>query len=85
MQQGDNGNLREVATGNLHAWKESGVVKTLKYYSAEDTDVCAPCRQRHGTIVMIADGWIGGNLPPIDACVSGRCRCYFRPWDVSLQ
>jgi hypothetical protein len=85
MQLGDDGNLREIATGNLNAWKASGVVKTLKHYSAEDTEVCAPCRQHHGTIVTIADGRIAGNLPPINACVNGRCRCYFRPWDVSLQ
>ena len=85
MQQGDDGNLREIATGNLYAWEESGVVKTLKYYSAEDTEVCAPCRRHHGTIITIADGRIGGNLPPLDACVNGQCRCYFRPWDVTLQ
>jgi SPP1 gp7 family putative phage head morphogenesis protein len=85
MQNRDDGNLREIATGNLHAWKEFGVVKTLKYYSAEDTEVCAPCRRHHGAIVTIADGRVGQNLPPLDACVNERCRCYFRPSDVSLQ
>ena len=74
MHQGNGGNVREIATGNLNAWKEAGVVKTLKYCSAEDTEVCAPCRQHHGTIVMSADGWIGGNLPPIDAYVSLRFK-----------
>ena len=36
MQEGDERDLREIATGNLDAWKASGVVKTLKYYSAEE-------------------------------------------------
>jgi SPP1 gp7 family putative phage head morphogenesis protein len=85
MQQGDDGSLREIATENLNAWKEAGVVKTLKYHSAEDAEDCPPCRRHHGLIVRIDEGAIGKNLPPLDACVNERCRCYFRPWDVSLQ
>jgi hypothetical protein len=54
MQNGDDGGLREVAIGNLEAWKQSGVVKTLKYYSAEDAEVCAPCRLHHGAMIAIA-------------------------------
>ena len=68
MQQGEHGDLREIATGNLHAWKASGVVKTLKYYSAGDTGkFVRRAEQHHGTVVTIADGRIGGKLPPIDA------------------
>ena len=26
-----------------------------------------------------------GVIDRRSACVNGRCRCYFRPWDVSLQ
>ena len=31
MQEREHGDLREIATGNLDAWKASGVVKTLRY------------------------------------------------------
>jgi SPP1 gp7 family putative phage head morphogenesis protein len=64
--QGDD--LREIATGNLDAWKASGVVKTLKYYSADDAEVCSSCKQHHGLIVKVDDTAIGKNLPPLGAC-----------------
>jgi len=35
--------IQETAAQNLTAWKNSGVVKTLKFFSAEDADVCAAC------------------------------------------
>jgi SPP1 gp7 family putative phage head morphogenesis protein len=85
MQPGGDDDLREIAVANLDAWKQSGVVKTLKYYSAEDAEVCSQCRQHHGMIVRTDEAVIGSNLPPIDGCLNWRCRCYFRPWDVSLQ
>ena len=77
--------LADVASANLAAWRASGVVKTLKFYSAEDADVCTECATQHGTIVNIADGKVGVNLPPLKTCERIRCRCYFRPWDVSLD
>jgi len=77
--------VQETAAQNLATWKTSGVVKTVKYYGAQDTDVCAACRARHGVVVNISEAEIGTNLPPLPACSSGRCRCYFRPWDVSIE
>jgi NAD+--asparagine ADP-ribosyltransferase len=77
--------LREIAEKNLVAWKQSGVVKTLKFYSADDGEACGACQQQHGKVVAVADGEIGLNLPPLDACTNARCRCYFRPWDVSVE
>ena len=85
MQRGAEGDLRDIAAGNLDVWKRSGVIGSLRCYSAEDAEVCAPCRRHHGLIVRVDEGAIGKNLPPLDACVNGRCRCYFRPWDVLLQ
>jgi SPP1 gp7 family putative phage head morphogenesis protein len=85
MKQGDDGDLRETAFANLETWKQSGAVKTLRFYSAEDGGVCCDCRQRHGLIVSIDDAAVGLNLPPLDACCNERRRCYFRPWDVSVQ
>jgi hypothetical protein len=39
--------LSDIGNKNLAAWRASGIVKTLKYYSAEDAAVCAECRERH--------------------------------------
>ena len=76
--------IHETAAQNLLAWKNSGVVKTLKYFSAEDEDACASCRAHDGTIITIADAEISVNLPPLLTCSSSRCRCYFRPRDISI-
>jgi len=38
-----------------------------------------------GTVVKTADAEIGVNLPPLPACSSSRCRCYFRPCDISIE
>jgi SPP1 gp7 family putative phage head morphogenesis protein len=65
---------QQTAADNPTAWKKSGVVKTLKYYSAEDADVCAICRAHHGAVVNISEAAIGANLPPLPACSSRACR-----------
>ena len=76
--------VKETAAHNLAAWQASGVVKTLKYYSAEDADVCAACAERHGSIVQVVEGKIGDNLPPLGTCQNVRCRCY-RPETISIE
>jgi SPP1 gp7 family putative phage head morphogenesis protein len=76
--------VREIAKSNLDAWKRSGV-KTLKFYSADDGEACGACQQQHGKVVAVNDGVVGLNLPPLDACTTARCRCYFRPWDVMIE
>ena len=77
--------VQQTAVHNLAAWKQSGVVKTLKYFSAEDADVWAACKARHGVLVDIAEAEIGVTLAPLPAFSSTRCRCYFRPWDVPIE
>jgi hypothetical protein len=77
--------IYETAAQNLAAWKRSGVVKTLKCYSAEDDDVCETCRQHDGNIVKIEEAVIGVYIPKFDNCSSNQCRCYFRPWDISIE
>ena len=77
--------VQETAAHNLAAWKTSGVVKILKCYSADDAHVCATCRAHHGAVVNVSNTTIGVDLPPHPACSSRRCRCYFRPWDVSVK
>jgi len=68
MQPRGDDDLRKTAIGNFEAWKQSGVVKALRCFSAEDEGVCSACRARHGAIVTITDASIGANLPPLDAC-----------------
>jgi SPP1 gp7 family putative phage head morphogenesis protein len=85
MQPGGDDDVRKIAIANLDTWKQSGVVKALRCFSVEDEGVCSACKARHGAVVTITDGSIGANLPPLDACVNYRCRCYFRPWYVSIQ
>jgi len=77
--------IRQIAAVNLDGWRRSGVVKTLKFYSADDAVACAVCECHHQEIVAVEDGVVGVNLPPLDDCKKARCRCYFRPWDVSVE
>jgi hypothetical protein len=75
--------VKETASRELTTWKKSGVVMTLKCYSAEDDDVCATCSQRHGSIVRIEEAVIGVTILKFDDCACLQCRCYFRPWDIA--
>ena len=85
--------LAEIAASNLQAWKESEVVKTLKIYNAPNGVVCSECRKHDSAIVQIGEAKIGANLPPFPKCLStdikqfGRrgCRCYWQPFDISLE
>jgi SPP1 gp7 family putative phage head morphogenesis protein len=85
MANADNEPIREIAAQNLLAWKKAGVVKSLKYYSADDDAVCDNCKKHSGAIIEISKAEMGYNLPPITECSSSRCRCYFRPYDISLN
>ncbi len=77
--------VQQTAADNLAAWKASGVLKTLRRYSAEHADVCAPCRAPRGVVINLSEAEIGVALPPLPGCSSTRCRCYFRPWDISVE
>jgi hypothetical protein len=77
--------VNEIAKQNLSAWKESDVVKSVKWHTVEDKDVCATCREMSGSIVPITHAHMGANLPPLSSCKSGKCRCYFRPEEVSID
>jgi hypothetical protein len=73
-------------------------VKPLKWYSAEDAEVCKSCATFHGVIVNINENFIvkvdqqinmnsrtanDGDVetPPLH----DGCRCYVRPWDISIN
>jgi hypothetical protein len=77
----DDGGVREIATRNLEAWKWSGIVKMLKYYSDDDDDdaKCVPPKEHQGKVIAVGGG---ANLPRLMRVRTRRCRCYFRPWDI---
>ena len=65
---------------NREAWAQSGVVKSLKWYTAEDDHVCPQCEGLDGTEVSIDDKFFNddyseGYTPPAHP----DCRCYIRP------
>ena len=72
------------------AWKQTGVVKTIKWYTAEDAEVCDSCEAEDGAEVGIDENFYdegdeidGGSTadygevggPPLHP----NCRCYIRP------
>jgi SPP1 gp7 family putative phage head morphogenesis protein len=71
---------------NRQAWSQSGVVKSLMWYTAEDERVCAYCNELDGTVVGIedkfsTDDYSDGENPPLHP----DCRCYIRPESVSIE
>ena len=68
------------------AMKQSGVVKTVKWYTASDEAVCEDCGPMNGTIVDINDKFFeddygSGENPPLHV----NCRCYIRPDEISAD
>lgn len=89
-----------VANGATHtAWKDSGVVKTYKWYTAVDDRVCEFCDPMMGEVVGIDDSFFGKG-----ETITGRdggemtfdygsgeypplhpeCRCYIRPESIEI-
>lgn len=75
------------------AWRQSGVVKSLKWYTARDELVCPECAPLDGTTVGIDESFLEKG----DTTATGReivyadveggalhpnCRCYIRPADI---
>lgn len=70
---------------NKEAWAQSGVVQSLKWYTAEDGNVCPQCAPLEGKIIAINDKFFDddysdGENPPLHP----DCRCYIRPEDISI-
>ena len=77
------------------AWKETGVVKTVKWYTAEDDTVCPYCQAEDGKEIGIDQNFYNlgddipaaGDMPSITNDYSDiggpplhpNCRCYIRP------
>jgi HK97 family phage portal protein len=84
---------------NKQAWQQSGVVKTLKWYTAEDGQVCEFCHEQDGKEIAIDDNFydsgetISGsegsfmtaNYGDIEAPpLHPDCRCYVRPEQIEI-
>lgn len=69
-------------------WKESGVVKSLRWYTARDELVCELCAPMDGEIVGIdepfdIDSDYGDGYNPQD--IHPQCRCDIRPEEITIE
>jgi len=92
--------FRVANSATKEAWKQSGVVRTLRWYTAVDERVCEFCDPLNGKIVEISENWFdkgdslagreGGKMD-IDYSDVGNpplhpdCRCYIRPEEISID
>ena len=82
------------------AWQQSGVVKSIKWYTAEDEMVCDFCGPLQGKTVGIEEtffnkgdeaiGESGAKMPLTYSDVANpplhvSCRCYVRPEEISID
>lgn len=81
-------------------WKQSGFVKTIKWYTAADERVCPYCAPLHGKVIGIDENFFnkgdkveGGKNPPLvieyddigTPPLHPSCRCYTRPEEISIE
>lgn len=82
------------------AWKDSGVVKSVKWYTAQDELVCEFCGPMNGVVEKIDSGFFdegdvvegsdGGTLDTSYSTVENpplhvNCRCLIRPEEISIN
>lgn len=82
------------------AWKQSGVVKSIKWYTAEDDQVCEWCSAMDGKVIDINDNFFdkGDDATGSDGSTMQltyddvgspplhvSCRCYTQPEDISIE
>jgi HK97 family phage portal protein len=82
------------------AWKQSGVVKTIKWFTAADERVCPYCAPLHGKVISIEENFFekgdeveGEGVEPLNLDYADvdapplhvQCRCYVRPDQISLE
>jgi HK97 family phage portal protein len=92
--------FRAANWANKEAWHQSGVVQTVKWYTAEDSEVCEFCQQQDGKEIDISDNFYnsgdtiagadGGIMTADYGDIGGPplhpdCRCYMRPEQISTQ
>lgn len=90
-----------IANAATHdAWEQSGVVKTMKWYTAADERVDPLCGMLHGKTIAITDKFFnkGDTVTGSDGStftvnyddvryppLHVNCRCYVRPEEISLK
>lgn len=82
------------------AWNQTGVVKTIKWYTAADERVCPWCEPLHGKTISIEEKFFekgdeltgkDGRILTIDyddikaPPLHTSCRCYIRPEEISIE
>lgn len=82
-----------------NAWRETGVVKTVKWYTAADERVCEFCGPQHGKVIDIdkdfyklgdtVEGEDGSTLKLNYSDIGHpplhvSCRCYIRPETIDI-
>jgi hypothetical protein len=85
---------------NKEAWAQSGVVKTVKWYTSEQDNVCEFCKALEGTEIDIDENFLdsgdtmtgadGGVLTADYGDIGGppahpACACYLRPENISID
>ena len=84
---------------NRRAWQRSGVVRTLKWFAADDVEMCECCTSLNGKIVSVSDCFLkeGDVLADNNGAsiviahnievppLHEGCRCYCRPEGISLD
>jgi HK97 family phage portal protein len=86
--------------GSKEAYRQSGVVKSLRWYTAEDDRVCEFCGPQHGRIIDIDENFFpkghvlqgasGGSLPLTYRAIDvpplhTNCRCFIRPEEIDAR
>lgn len=85
--------------GSREAYRQSGVVQTMRWYTAEDERVCEFCGPQHGMTVGVNEvfypkghelqGRDGGTLPLTYRAIDvpplhTNCRCFIRPERIDI-
>ena len=81
------------------AWKQTGVVKTIKWYTAADEQVCEWCSEMSDKEIAIEDNFydkgdemtVDGQTMSFDYDTVGgpplhaNCRCFLKPAEISIE
>lgn len=86
--------------GNKEAYRQSGVVKSTRWYTAEDERVCPHCEPMNGTVIDVNDVYFkkGDQMVGSDGSIlklnyrsigvpplHTNCRCFIRPETISIE
>jgi len=66
--------------GNFDMWKKSGIVKTVRWLTAEDERTCPECEQNSDAVVELGKPFPSGAIMPTE---HPNCRCALTVEDVS--